>query len=353
MSLERRIANLRLVMIGSLPPPLGGTTVSFSALSEFAAARVGSCRVIDTGSRAGGNLGAAARGIVGLVRELPRADVVSMHFSDRAAITIAPILASLCLAAGKPFVFRQFGGEFDRTFAQLPEWRRAILRRTIFAADAVLLQTKSMVKAFDGLADRLFWFPTARPRSAATYQGAFAKGGSKSLRCLFMGHVSRAKGAERAARAVAEIAGAELSIYGPLVDLAAQDLEGPATTYRGIALPGEVAAVMAEHDLLLFPTMHSGEGYSGTLVEAAMVGLPIVASRWQSLPEMFADDEVLFVPPDDLDALAGAIKSIMESPDELTRRSTRLIARSSAFDAETVFGRFLEICADTVRRGDG
>jgi len=63
-----------------------------------------------------------------------------------------------------------------------------------------------------------------------------------------------------------------------------------------------------------------------TLLELAAAGGAAVATRAGGLDEYFTDDEVLFVPPRDPDALASAIASLLEDPAERRSRSERLAA---------------------------
>lgn len=339
----------RIMLVGSFPPPLGGTTVSLEQLRRHLDQHAVECVVVDTNPRGQGMLRAAWRALAAMVARLPTVDVVSLHFSDRAAVTAAPLFWLVCRLGGKPVVYRQFGGEFDRTYAGLPAWRRWLLRRTLLRSEAVLLQTKSMLDALAPLGARLHWFPTARRSTGAVWTGAYAAGARRTLRCAYIGHVRRAKGVLTAATAVAGLADVELDVFGPLIDVDPTEFAHDRVHYRGVLDAQDVPATMAGYDLLLFPTTYPGEGYPGTLVEAALVGLPIVASRWQSLPEMFPDGEVEFVQPGQVDDLAAAIRRFAEQPGLLAARSAALRKRArSTFDAERVFDRFVAICASTL-----
>jgi glycosyltransferase involved in cell wall biosynthesis len=50
------------------------------------------------------------------------------------------------------------------------------------------------------------------------------------------------------------------------------------------------AGLLHEADLFLFPTRYHGENQPVNLIEAMAFGLPIVTTRWRSLPEMFPPD---------------------------------------------------------------
>jgi glycosyltransferase involved in cell wall biosynthesis len=341
---------MHIVMIGSTAP-IGGTTVSFNALHRHVLARGHEVTVIDTDPTGRGALRALAATLVALSRTLTRADVVTAHFSDRATLIVSPILFLMCRMAGKPFVLRQFGGRFHTTFARLPRWRQALVRFTSLRADAVMLQTKAMLAALAPVTRRPVWFPTARPTAGHAMVRAKAPETDEALRCLYLGRLTRAKGALVAAEAVAGLPGVTLTMHGPLEDVTLDEISAPNVTYAGSIAAEEVAAAMAAHHVLLFPTTHPGEGYSGTLIEAAQSGLPIIANRWQALPEMFSDEEVWFTDDAKPATLRRAIQELHKAPHELGARAQRLREASHRFDASRVFDIFIEICRDVARQG--
>lgn len=340
---------LRLLIVGSLPPPVGGTTVSLAQLVAFVNSRGVECQVVDTNAR-GGRLGVLLRALWATLKLTGRIDVASVHFSDRAAVSAGPVFWLLLKLRGIPMVYRQFGGEFGATYRRLPAWRQWLVRRSVLRSNAVLLQTKAMVEEFKDVARRVEWFPTARRNPQIFYQGHFARHVSPVLRCLYVGHVRHAKGVPAAIDAVRRVEGAELTVFGPLFDVTEADLTGDRVRYGGVLAPTDVATTMGDYDLLLFPTTWPGEGYPGSLVEAALVGLPIVASRWQHLPEMFSDDEVVFIEPGSATALAEALRGLVADPQQLLERSRRLRERSRSYEADSVFGRFLQTCESVCGR---
>lgn len=342
--------DLRLMLIGSYPPPVGGTTVSLEQLRAFVERETGTCIAVDTSLRGRNRLRAVVTALATVVKQHRNVDVVTLHFSDRATVSAGPLFWLLCRLLGKPVLHRQFGGQFSATFQSLPRWRQWWLRQTILDSDAVLLQTKAMVADFDSGDGRTHWFPTARTGTSAHYEGHFASGGSSTLRCVFVGHVRAVKGVLIAAAAVTAVPEAELDIYGPLIDVTESDLATSRVRYRGALDPAEVPAVMAGYDVLLFPTQYKGEGYSGTLVEAALVGLPMIVSRWQSLPEMFPDGEAVFIEPGSVEALVTALRDIVTEPRRLHERSMALKRRARDFDAEDVFRNFLSVCTRLAKR---
>ena len=100
-------------------------------------------------------------------------------------------------------------------------------------------------------------------------------------------------------------------------------LEGLARR-RGVRLllpgrVGDVASVLRRADLLLHPARW--EGFGLALLEAMLVGLPVVATNVSSIPEIVADGETgLLVPPDEPAALREAVARVLADPGDLGER---------------------------------
>ena len=99
------------------------------------------------------------------------------------------------------------------------------------------------------------------------------------------------------------------------VDLAIDRLPEPARS--GVLLTGRVDAstkqwLLDHARLLAYPSLDEGFGFP--LLEAMQLGVPVVASTAGSIPEVAADAAVL-VAPDDVDALAHAIASVLDDDD--------------------------------------
>ena len=84
----------------------------------------------------------------------------------------------------------------------------------------------------------------------------------------------------------------------------------------GLFLPGRVGDVAAWYgraDVVVHPARW--EGFGMAMLEAMLAADPVVAARAGSAPELVVDGETgLLVPPDDPDALAEAVSSLLAAP---------------------------------------
>lgn len=89
------------------------------------------------------------------------------------------------------------------------------------------------------------------------------------------------------------------------------------------------------------------DGIPNVLMEALVCGLPVVTTAISGIPELVEDGVTgLFVPPDDADALAAALRRLVEDP-ELARRlaDQGRLAVLSRFDAEAMAQRMVDLLA--------
>ena len=68
---------------------------------------------------------------------------------------------------------------------------------------------------------------------------------------------------------------------------------------------------LREADLFCFPTYYGAENQPGNLIEALAFGLPIVTTRWRSIPEMLPDGYAALVPPKSPRDVAHALCNLL------------------------------------------
>jgi glycosyltransferase involved in cell wall biosynthesis len=251
--------------------------------------------------------------LANLRRRARRARVVVAHGS-----TTLPAAAIALAGGGPPFVYRNIGD---------PEyWSRRWSRRARSAA--LLSRAAAVVSLTDGTGSAVHdryrvpltkihaipkGVPAARfPVTTAETRrkGRLAYGLPPDAGvALYLGALSAEKNVALAVAAVARVPALHLLVVGdgperPRIErLAAEAARGRVHVAGPTSDP---VGALAAADVLVLPSR--SEGLPGVLIEAAFTGLPVVASDVGSVREIVLPGQTgLLVPPQDEDALAGAL----------------------------------------------
>lgn len=96
-------------------------------------------------------------------------------------------------------------------------------------------------------------------------------------------------------------------------DLQSTELQ-PCVNYIGFASGGKKHAAFADSDCFCFPTYYYAESFGLVVLEAMAFGLPIIASRWRSIPELMPADHPGLIPPRDPAQIATALVKLLAKP---------------------------------------
>jgi glycosyltransferase involved in cell wall biosynthesis len=146
---------------------------------------------------------------------------------------------------------------------------------------------------------------------------------------LFVGRLRIRKGVEVLLEALRElrgrVPGAVLKIAGDgehraALERTAAGLElGSAVTFLGTCDGSRVRALLAGAAALVVPSIY--EGMPLVVLEAMERGVPVVASAVSGIPEVVVDGETgWLVPPENPEALAGALEEVLADAPEARRR---------------------------------
>jgi len=103
---------------------------------------------------------------------------------------------------------------------------------------------------------------------------------------------------------------------------------GDAVRFLGPVDDGDLPALHSGATLFAFPSLY--EGFGLPVLEAMACGAPVICGNRSSLPEV-AGDAALLVDPTDTDAIAAAIRRVLED-DELRRSlSEKSLTQAAAF----------------------
>jgi glycosyltransferase involved in cell wall biosynthesis len=196
---------------------------------------------------------------------------------------------------------------------QLAVWRRLVARADVVAAEGDEVRDE-MIELLGVPSDRVTMTPNGRD------PGEFTPRPGEPDRVVptvtFVGALTDSK---RPGRFVDMVAGlrsdgtdlrAQMVGDGPLRPA----LEEPARA-GGVELLGsrpDVAALLTESDLMVFPSSSTGEGMPGVLIEAGLCGIPVVATDVPGVRTVIEHGVTgLVVPEDDLDALVAAARLLV------------------------------------------
>jgi len=329
-------------MCGPLPPPHGGTTVSFNQLVEDLRQLDGvELQIINTykKDRVLDEILAIFLILFRLVTQAPRADVIAFHASVGRSLVLGPFIWLISRLFRVPWIFRGFGGDFPRFYQALPSWARQLLLRTVLKADVVMLQTKESINFFaDLLGSRLYWLPTSRPM---TTEEPFARNAAN--RFVFIGHVKPSKGIYHLIEAGRDLPSDVLiDVYGPLQDgITSDDFRGQRVLYKGELEPAQVSETLKRYDILLLPTFWIGEGYPGVILEAYRSGLAVIATNWKAIPEIVDASTGILIEPRSTSALAEAITDLHRDPARVEILSKNALDRAKFFRSDHWAQEFL------------
>jgi len=123
-----------------------------------------------------------------------------------------------------------------------------------------------------------------------------------------------------------------------------------------VLMPGyreDIGRYLARAEVLVMPSRW--EGFGITAVEAMAAGVPVIASDVDSLPEIVEHQRTgLLVPPEDIAALANAVRSLLADPATRSAMSDAARAASERFSIESMVCActqlYEELCNQSTRR---
>jgi glycosyltransferase involved in cell wall biosynthesis len=178
----------------------------------------------------------------------------------------------------------------------------------------------------------------------------------------YVGRISPEKGVDVALRALARLRdeglGADFEIAGAGEDGHLRELEALAAslgiaaqvTFLGPLDTDALKDFYARVHALVVPSVWE-EPAGLVLVEGALAGVPLVASRVGGIPEIVRDpDEALLVPPNDAGALSSALRRTLTEPGAATNRAERARVRAEEFRMAPYLKAMDEFIEKVVRR---
>ncbi|GAA4992633.1 glycosyltransferase [Kitasatospora paranensis] len=277
------------------------------------------------------------------------ADVVVAHGSST-----LPACALALAGSRTPFVYVNIGDPRHWTASASRRLRVAVFLRRAAAVSAISDGARDVLLARFGLpAHRVRTIPNGR--AAASFPPAADEADRRAARLglglpadgpllAWVGAVAAEKRLDLALDALAELPQAHLAVAGdgPLrAALQQRDTTGRVTFLGELADP---APLYRAADVLLLTS--DSEGVPGVLIEAALAGLPAVATDVGFVRDVVQDGVTgVLVPPGDAAALAGAVREL--TADARSARGAAARQRAlSRFDLAVVTDAWQRLLSD-------
>jgi len=135
------------------------------------------------------------------------------------------------------------------------------------------------------------------------------------IECLYVGQISHRKGIVVLLQAARRLQGLSVKfrLVGPMVSPEVLADLPENVVYEGPSLPGGVDEVMRHADLFVLPTLE--DACALVVLEAMASGLPVITTMNNGSGELIRNNhDGLIVPAGDAEALAEAIRDLVESP---------------------------------------
>ena len=372
----------RFLLIGDLPPPTHGQSVSFKLLCEGLPRRGFDCRVVNlarksespwgrvTISRIGEILAVLARFFVGLAvgyRNIYLLITQSAAGFPRDAIMIWG--AWLCRCS---IVVHLHGGNYDSFYRSRSALGRFLIRHTLRRVHRIIILSERLrdMYAFDpALRDRVVVVLNSSPYSADAK--CRKRTTNQSVNVLYLSGLIQSKGYRDVLDAIAilkhetslhveaKFAG-EFSAFDD-DEIAMSPAEAEAKFIRDIEANGlqtnvryvgpvsgdEKWALFDESDFFVLPTNHQGEGQPISIIEAMAHGCVVVATNYRAIPDMVVDGITgVLVDYRQPRQIADAIRRLADDPAQYEAMS-----KAAARRHQTHFGieRHLDAVAAVLR----
>lgn len=254
-----------------------------------------------------------------------RPAVAHVHTASHGSFVRKSLIVWLSSLLGMRVVLQVHGGGFLDFYRARGSLTRAYIRATLGRADVVIALGEQWAERLRSIS------PQARvvvvPNSIRPGAQVAQPSGAEPVQALFLGDVAEHKGAftlldawQRAMEAQPSSPRARLVLAGDgdldrarrqVRALGLQDVD-----IRGWVDPRQVDDLLSGSQVLVLPSR--GEGQPMAVLEAMGRGLCVIASDVGGIPDLIDDTCGVLVPVDDVEALAAALKRVVD--DDSARR---------------------------------
>ena len=345
-----------VLFVGQLPPPMHGQA---SVNAAVARGRFHSFRLITHRMDASSDLSEVGRlgwhKVVRLTREWarltalvlrskPSATVYSLGMRGRSAFYRDIVLLGTLRALGQRVLLQVHSAGLDGLIGSWSAPERCVAR--VLYSTSGIIRLATGIGQLDGIE---FAFEAVLQTGVDDVEHVrdHNRPLSRPAHVAFVGNLFESKGVAVLLDACAQLRGTATPVRVTFAgapapgdtletwrDRAAACGVGELTRFVGLQTSDEVARLLADADLLCFPTFYESEAKPLVIIEAMRAGLPVVSTRWRAVPDLVEVGATgLLVEPRDASAVADAIVEVVADVDRHRAMGRR--ARSEFLDRYT------------------
>lgn len=356
------------ILVGPLPPPTIGQSISFEMLrDEFIARSLPHWLLDISGGATSRRDGSFSLGrVIALMASLCRVTILPFLQHRNFYLTIAQSwngflrdlwFIALAKLGGHRIVLHLKGGSYDNFYDSLGNFRQWIVRKTLSGADCIIVLGDRLTPMFDFVpnsADKVIVVSNGCPLPKETLTSA-AKSLPKTdseepINVLYLSNLIDSKGYRDVLQAVAILKHvkklkilcrfcgqfliasdtrlfynsdeAEVDFKAQLRALDIEDI----VTWNGVVVGDEKIKVLNEAHFMILPTKYNNEGQPVAIIEAMAMGAVVVGSRWRTIPDMLDDGQAgILIDSGSPLQIVDAIANAANDPETYNRISNAAI----------------------------
>jgi glycosyltransferase involved in cell wall biosynthesis len=238
----------------------------------------------------------------------PDGSKVLMNVTFRDVLLLLPFVILSARLKSHIVYLRKFAGDFHTRIEKLPYLLRMLTYRLLDSCVVVYVETPEIRDALSKKLNNIKIFPNVR-RSPDV---ALWKQAPRTNKLVFCSQVRPEKGILGLIAYFKTRSDLTLDIYGVIINKTINPDNLPDNVrYMGVLPHTLVSERLIEYDALLLPTRYESEGYPGIIIEASLVGLPVITRRHMSIPTMCGNN-VTYIGNED-EALSLAIDKVFSN----------------------------------------